>query len=112
MNKYAFALTVAVCSFSAAGAYAGGFGHKGSTNMFRSGGNTGVSSGLINISPSIGLGDVTALNNVLSGNAILSGNTVSGILNGNNTNVLSGILGTVGNAVSQGNHSYKLGRRY
>lgn len=80
--------------------------------MFRSGGNTGVSSGLINISPSIGLGDVTALNNVLSGNAILSGNTVSGILNGNNTNVLSGILGTVGNAVSQGNHSYKLGRRH
>jgi len=111
MKKYAFALTVVICSFSAAGAHAGGFGHKaGSTNVFRSGGNTGVSSGLINISPSIGLGDVTALNNVLSGNAILSGNAVSGILSGNTTNVLSGILGSVGNAVSQGN-SYKLGRR-
>lgn len=104
MKKYAFALTVAVCSFSTVGAYAGGFGHRG--------GSTGMSSGLINISPSIGLGDITALNNVLSGNAILSGNVVSGILNGNNTNVLSGILGTVGNAVSQGNRSYKLRRRH
>ena len=103
MKKYAFALAVAVVSFSTAGAYAGGFG--------RHGGNTGISSGLVNISPSIGLGDVTALNNVLSGNAILSGNNVSGILNGNTTNVLSGILGSVGNAVSQGN-SYKLGRHH
>jgi len=102
MKKHAFVLAFAVVSFSAASAYAGGF---------NKGGSTGVSSGLINISPSIGLGDVTALNNVLSGNAILSGNTVSGILNGNTTNVLSGILGTVGNAVSQGN-SYKLGRRH
>ena len=110
MKKYAFALTVAICSFSAAGAYAGGFGHKGG-DIYRSGGNTGVSSGLINVSPSIGLGDITALNNVLSNNAILSGNAVSGILSGNNTNVLSGILGSVGNAVSQGN-SYKLGRRH
>ncbi len=110
MKKYAFALTVAICSFSAAGAYAGGFGHKGG-DTYRSGGNTGVSSGLINVSPSIGLGDITALNNVLSNNAILSGNAVSGILSGNNTNVLSGILGSVGNAVSQGN-SYKLGRRH
>lgn len=103
MKKYAFALAVAVVSFSTVGAYAGGFG--------RHGGNAGVSSGLINISPSVGLGDVTALNNVLSGNAILSGNNVSGILNGNTTNVLSGILGSVGNAVSQGN-SYKLGRHH
>jgi hypothetical protein len=103
MKKYAFALAVAVVSFSTVGAYAGGFG--------RHGGNTGFSSGLINISPSIGLGDVTALNNVLSGNGILSGNNVSGILNGNTTNVLSGILGSVGNAVSQGN-SYKLRRHH
>lgn len=107
MKKYAFALAVAVVSFSTVGAYAGGFGRHGGNH----GGNTGVSSGLINISPSIGLGDVTALNNILSGNAILSGNNVSGILNGNTTNVLSGILGSVTNVVSQGN-SYKLRRRH
>jgi hypothetical protein len=104
MKKYAFALAVAVVSFSAVGAQAGGFG--------RHGGNTGISSGLINVSPSIGLGDITALNNVLSGNAILSGNNVSGILNGNTTNILSGILGSVTNAVSQGNRSYRLRRRH
>jgi hypothetical protein len=100
MKKYALAL--AVVSFSTVGAYAGGFGH---------GGNHGFSSGLINISPSIGLGDVTALNDVLSGNAILSGNNVSGILNGNTTNVLSGILGSVTNVVTQGN-SYRLRRHH
>jgi hypothetical protein len=98
MKKYAFALALAAVSFAATGAHAGGF---------KNGGNTGISSGLINISPSIGLGDITALNNVLSGNAILSGNKVSGILSGNSTNVLSGILGSVGTVLSQGN-SYKL----
>ncbi len=103
MKKYTFALAVAVVSFSTVGAYAGGFG--------RHGGNHGFSSGLINVSPSIGLGDITALNGVLSGNAILSGNNVSGILNGNTTNVLSGILGSVTNVVTQGN-SYKLRRRH
>ena len=107
MKKIAFVLVVALTSFSAATAQAGGFG--------RSGWNAGMSSGLINVSPSIGLGNITALNNVLSGNAILSGNNVSGILNGT-TNLLSGVLGSVTNAVSQGNSykshkSYKLRRR-
>ena len=102
MKKYIFALAITAVSFSAVGAQAGGFG--------RHGGNTGVSSGLINVSPSIGLGDISALNGVLSGNAILSGNNVSGILNGNTTNVLSGILGSVTDVVTQGNKSYRLRR--
>ena len=58
----------------------------------------------------VGLGNIGVLNGVLSGNAILSGNNVSGILNGNTTNVLSGILGSVTNVVTQGNRSYKLRR--
>lgn len=107
MKKFVFALTAVVVSFSTVGAYAGGFG--GSTKLF--GGNSGVSSGLINVSPSIGLGNIKALNNILSGNAILSGNVVSGILNGNKTNVGNGILGTVGATILGGN-SYKMGRRH
>ncbi|MEQ1938652.1 hypothetical protein ABMA46_10390 [Mesorhizobium sp. CN5-321] len=102
MKKFALALAIAAVSFSAAGAQAGGFG--------RHGGNVGASGGLINVSPSIGLGNIGVLNGVLSGNAILSGNNVSGILNGNTTNVLSGILGSVTNVVTQGNRSYKLRR--
>jgi hypothetical protein len=102
MKKFALALAIAAVSFSAAGAQAGGFG--------RHGGHAGASGGLINVSPSIGLGNIGVLNGVLSGNAILSGNNVSGILNGNTTNVLSGILGSVTNVVTQGNRSYKLRR--
>jgi hypothetical protein len=92
MNKFAFVLAVAAVSFYTVGAEAGGFGGK--TKII--GGNSGVSSGLINVSPSIGLGNVTALNNILSGNGILSGNVVSGILNGNKTNVGTGILSGIG----------------
>jgi len=118
MKKYAFALAVAVVSFSTAGAYAGGFGGHGSKGGGFEGhsGNGGVSSGsLINVSPSIGLGNIAALNNVLNGTAILSGS-------GNSTNILSGILGSVSSVLNQGNstrtsqnfnskNSYKLGRR-
>lgn len=95
MNKYVFALTAAVVSFSTVGAYAGGWGGGG-----RSG-------SLINVSPSIDLGKITALNGVLNGNNILSGNVVSGILDGNKTNVVSGILSGIGLNVLGGN-SYKL----
>lgn len=94
MNKFVFTLTAAVVSFSTVGAYAGGWG---------GGGNSGS---LINVSPSVDLGKVTALNGVLSGNNILSGNVVSGILNGNNTNVVSGILSGIG--VNIGTNSYSL----
>src|SRR5690606_30521028 len=113
MNKFAFVVAVAAVSFYSVGAQAGGFGGK--TKII--GGNSGVSSGLINISPSIGLGNVTALNNILSGNAILSGNVVSGILSGNRTNVGNGILGTVGlsgigSALVGNNTSYKLNSKH
>lgn len=94
MKKFALVLTTAMVSFSTVGAYAGGWG--------------GSSSSLINVSPSIGLGQVNALNGILSGNNILSGNVVQGILDGNKTNVLSGILNGVGANVLGGN-SYKLG---
>jgi hypothetical protein len=113
MNKFAFVAAVAAVSFYTVGAEAGGFGGK--TKII--GGNSGVSSGLINVSPSIGLGNVTALNNILSGNGILSGNVVSGILNGNKTNVGNGILGAVGisglGSTLLGNStSYKLNSRH
>lgn len=97
MNKLAFVITAAVVSFSTVGAYAGGWG-----------GNSGS---LINVSPSIDLGKITALNGVLSGNNILNGNVVSGILDGNKTNVLGGILNGVGVNVLGGN-SYKLGGKH
>ncbi|MBN9257260.1 MULTISPECIES: hypothetical protein [unclassified Mesorhizobium] len=93
MKKFAIVLAAAVVSFSTVGAYAGGWG-----------GNSGS---LINVSPSVDLGKVTALNGVLNGNGILSGNVVSGILDGNKTNVLSGVLSGVGVNVLGGN-SYKL----
>ena len=107
MNKFAFVAAVAAVSFYTVGAEAGGFGGK--TKII--GGNSGVSSGLINVSPSIGLGNVTALNN------ILSGNVVSGILNGNKTNVGNGILGAVGisglgSALLGNSTNYKLNSRH
>lgn len=103
MKKFTLVLTAAAVSFSTVGADAGGWGKT------RTGGNTGVSSGLINISPSIGLGDITALNDVLNGNAILSGNKTNvGILSGIG---VSGILSGIGLNVLGGN-SYKLHRRH
>jgi hypothetical protein len=111
MNKFAFVVAVAAVSFYSVGAQAGGFGGK--TKII--GGNSGVSSGLINVSPSIGLGNVTALNNILSGNGILSGNVVSGILNGNKTGngILSGIgLSGIGGNLIGNNTSYRLNGRH
>ncbi len=97
MKKYMFALTAVAVSFSAVGAQAGGFGK---------GGHSGYSSGLINVSPSIGIGDVSVLNGIGNGNAILSGNVVSGVLNGNDTGVLNGVLSGIG--INTLNKSYKL----
>ncbi|HEY4193350.1 MAG TPA: hypothetical protein VGM46_11955 [Mesorhizobium sp.] len=107
MNKFAIVLSIAAVSFYTVSAQAGGFGGK--TKIV--GGNSGVSSGLINVSPSIGLGNVTALNNILSGNGILSGNVVSGILNGNKTNAVTGILSGIG-LTGIGGNSYKLDSKH
>ena len=93
MKKFVLALTVAAVSFSTVGANAGGWG---------GGGNSGS---LINVSPSIDLGKITALNGVLNNNNILNGNVVSGVLSGNNTNVVSGILSGIG--LNVGNYSLK-----
>ena len=104
MKKYMFALTAAIVSLSTAGAFAGGFGTNG---------NSGMSSGLINVSPSIGLGNITALNDIASNNAILSGNVgvVSGVLSGIGAN-LFGVNSAFGtNSAVSGFSSYKLGKR-
>jgi hypothetical protein len=85
---------VAAVSLSTAAARAGGWGSGFSHGSMANG--NGVSSGLLNLSPSIGLGNVKLLNgiSVLNGSPILSGNGilsgvlsgigVSGILSGNN----------------------------
>jgi hypothetical protein len=104
MNKITVVLAAAAVSFWTFGAQAGGWG---------SGGNHGLSSGLINVSPSVGLGDVSVLNGIGNSNTILSGNVVSGILNGNKTNVgnISGVLNGIGVNLFSGN-SYKMGSRH
>lgn len=86
-------MTAIVVSMSTVASYAGGWG--------------GGSNSLINVSPSVDLGDVTALNGILNGNAILNGNNVSDVLNGNQTGVGNGILSGIGVGILSGN-SYKL----
>lgn len=99
MKKFIIAFTFAAFSFSSVAAQAGGFGS--------STGNIGQSSGLINISPSVGLNNVGV--NLLNGSPILSGNSISGILNGNTTGVVSGVLNGLGVGIlGIGNNSYKL----
>ena len=95
MKKIVLACAAVAVSFSTVAAEAGGWGGSSIGNSFRSNGN-GYSSGLLNISPTVGLGDV----NLLGGSAILSGNRVSGILNGNTTGVVSGVLSGIGNVLS------------
>ncbi|PWJ83952.1 hypothetical protein C7441_107112 [Pseudaminobacter salicylatoxidans] len=108
MNKFAFAFAAVAFSFSVATAHAGGgFGS-------RSAGNVGHSSGgLINISPSLGLNNIGV--NLLNGSPILSGINVSGILSGNKTGVVSGVLNGLGVGIlgtGAGGSSYKAkGRR-
>lgn len=94
MKKIILAVAaVAAIAIPAGTAQAGGWGH--SSYSYSTGGNYGVSSGLVNVSPSLGLGDVNLLNglSVLNGSPIASGNVVSGILSGNRTSAGNGILG-------------------
>lgn len=91
MKKSSIAF-VAVAAFGimAGSAQAGGWGHSSYSYRSSTGGNYGVSSGLVNVSPSVGLGDV----NVLNGLSALNGSSVlSGILSGNRTSAGNGILG-------------------
>lgn len=84
-----FAAAVAL-SFVATPVLANGWGgsHKAPTNYGHSGHNS-QSAGLVNVSPSVQLGNIGVANGVLGNSAILSGN---GILSGNNTGI--GVLGT------------------
>ncbi|RJG44594.1 hypothetical protein [Mesorhizobium sp. DCY119] len=105
MKTIIYALTATVVSFSAVSAHAGGWGSNT--------GNFSQSSGLINVSPSIGLGNIGLGVNLLNGSPILSGNNIlsgnsTGILNGNSTGILTGILNGVGINLLGGNSSYKL----
>lgn len=84
--KIAATAIVASIAFSAHSAQAGGFGWGG--------GN--YSSGLVNVSPDVNVGDVNALNGI-------------NVLNGNKTSILSGSLN--GNSVLNGN-SILGGNRY
>ncbi len=104
MKKFVIILTAAIVSTSAVSAHAGGWGSNT--------GNFSQSSGLINVSPSIGLGNIGLGVNLLNGSPILSGNNIlsgnsTGILNGNAVGVLNGVLNGVGINLLGGN-SYKL----
>lgn len=87
-----FAVVAVSLSLATAQAHAGGWGGsktvKSYTNHTVSAHNN-YSSGLLNVSPSVKLGDVNVLSGILNNSPILSGNS---ILSGNNTGV--GILGT------------------
>ena len=100
MKKFALMLAAAAVSLSTVTAEAGGWGNKKSKS-------------LINVSPSIDLGQVVVGNGILNGNNVLSGNIVSGILSGNRTGLLSGIgVGILsGNNNGNYNKSYSLKRR-
>ncbi len=86
MYKLAIAAaTATVFAFLPMSAQAGGWGGKSSWSSKSHYG------GLLNVSPSIDLGNIAALNGlgILNGSPILSGNS---ILSGNNTGI--GVLGT------------------
>ena len=90
MKTYSIAFAaVAALTITAGAAQAGGWGHSSYSYRMSTGGNHGSSSGLVNVSPSVGLGDV----NLLNGSSILSG-----ILSGNRTNVGNGSLGGIAGA--------------
>lgn len=109
MKKFAFAFAAVAFSFSVATAHAGGSGFGS-----RSTGNVGQSSGgLINISPSLGLNNIGV--NLLNGSPILSGINISGILSGNQTGVVSGLLNGLGVGIlgtGAGGSSYKVKGRH
>jgi hypothetical protein len=91
MKKLIIAFAAAAVSFPVVSAQAGGWGGSSHGHSY--------SSGLVNISPAVGLGDVNLLNGVsiLNGSGILSGNRLSGILSGN------GILSGIGVGILSGN---------
>src|SRR6185312_15661586 len=97
MKKLIIAFVVAAVSFSVVSAQAGGWGRSSHGNSF--------SSGLVNISPAVGLGDVNLLNgiSVLNGSGILSDNRLSGILSGNGLLSGNGILSGIGVGILSGN---------
>ena len=99
MKKIAMTLAAAAVSLSTVTAQAGGWGSGDGNN----------SKGLINVSPSIDLGNIKLLNgtSVLNDLPILSGNVVSGILNGNDIGNVGGVLSGIGINILGGN-SYKL----
>ncbi|MGB3389688.1 MAG: hypothetical protein WBA88_17080 [Pseudaminobacter sp.] len=110
MKTFTLTLAAAFVSCSAIAAHAGGWGNSSYAYVGHNQTSTG---GLVNVSPSIGLGDVNVLNGILNGSAILSGNNVSGILNGNKTGngILSGIgVGILGSNSILNSKSHKLGR--
>ncbi|MGN6764800.1 MAG: hypothetical protein ACTHJY_06500 [Rhizobiaceae bacterium] len=82
MRKLIIAFAAAAVSFPVVSAQAGGWGGSSHGNNY--------SSGLVNVSPAVGLGDVNLLNgiSILNGSGILSDIRLSGILSGNG--VLSG----------------------
>lgn len=95
----AAALSMTAGIAQAGGWGGGGWGHSSHTNNYNNQrGNFGSSSGLVNVSPSVGLGDVGLLNglSVLNNSPILSGNSTGngilggGILNGSQTGILGG----------------------
>jgi hypothetical protein len=102
MKKFVFAIAAVAFSLSAVSAQANGWG-KGTSNG-------SVSSGLINISPSIQTGNLKLLSgtSILNGVGILNGNNVSGILNGNKTGIVSGVLSGIGISGILGGNSYKV----
>lgn len=83
----------AVVTMSVGAAQANGWGSRGGQQTYHSG-------GLVNVSPSVNLGSLNALNNVgiLNGNAILSGNRT-------NTSIGNGILSGIGVGILSGNNN-------
>lgn len=97
MKKIAlFAVVAAAVSSVAIPANAGGWGRTSTTQASQG--------GLLNVSPSIQLGDLGVANglSILGGASILSGNVLSGIVKGANNNVGQGNVAGRQNGVGNG----------
>lgn len=101
MKKIAvFAVVTAAISTAAIQAHAGGWGRTSTTQASQG--------GLINLSPSIQLGDLGIANglNILGGASLLSNNVLSGFVKGANNNIgqsnVTGSQNAVGNGVIRG----------
>lgn len=106
MKKIVITIAAAAVSLSTVAAQAGGWGSSFGNRTMANG--NGVSSGLLNLSPSIGLGNVKLLNgvSVLNGSPILSGNGIlSGVLSGIGVSgILSGNNNRNGGGTGHGGH--------